>query len=128
MGAQSGGQYNTRMTGLVGVPATSSGGPGGHEFSGVIDLSGMLAKESHVDRQRNLKKGEPVDDESDDFMIEAHDGAAKRMMEHEVSINDKNIVLNVQAHNLYSGVVSAFKADRGGQLFLYQPNIPSMEG
>jgi len=141
--AQSGGQYNTRMTGLVGVPATSSGGPGGHEFSGVIDLSGMLAKESHVDRQRNLKKGkakkegkkakkgkkgEPVDDESDDFMIEAHDGAAKRMMEHEVSINDKNIVLNVQAHNLYSGVVSAFKADRGGQLFLYQPNIPSMEG
>merc|ERR1719242_1361795 len=133
--AQSGGQYNTRMDGLVGVPATTNAAGGSHEFSGVIDLSGMLAK---GDRRRNLKKGkakkegkkakkgkkgEPVDDEAD-FVIEAHDGAAKRLMEQEVSINEKYIVTNLQAHNLNSGIVSAFKADRGGQLYLYQPSIP----
>ena len=42
--AQSGGKYNTRMANGVGVPETSNIGGGSHEFSGIIDLSGMLAK------------------------------------------------------------------------------------
>ena len=41
--AMSGGKFNTRMAGLVGIPATTNDGGGSHEFSGVIDLSGMLA-------------------------------------------------------------------------------------
>merc|ERR1712038_1322021 len=53
--AMSGGKYNTRMAAGVAVPATSSGGGGSHEFSGVIDLSGMLAKKDA--KLRKTKKG-----------------------------------------------------------------------
>ena len=103
--AMSGGKYNTRMSQMVGIPSTSSGGGGSHEFSGVIDLSGMLAKKGNK------------------FAIKAHDGAAKREAELEVPINDKLIALGLQAHNLRDGVVAAFQADRGGQVMLYQPDI-----
>ena len=133
--AQSGGKYNTRMNELVGIPATSNDGGGSHEFSGVIDLSGMLAKK---DRRRTRKTKSvktpkapknptpaptPAPEPESDFMISAHDGAAKRMAEHMIPINEKLIVLGLQAHNLDSGVVKAFKADRGGQVLLYQPKI-----
>jgi len=105
--AMSGGKYNTRMAAHVGVPATTNDGGGSHEFSGIIDLSGMVAKESG----------------SSNFMIKAHDGAAKRAAELKVPINDKLIALNLQAHNLDSGAVKALKADRGGQVLVYQPSI-----
>merc|ERR1711920_61007 len=94
--AQSGGKYNTRMADLVGVPMTSNDGGGSHEFSGIIDLSGMLARKG-VKHQRNLKKGKKAEgkklakktgkkkinkDETNtmdgDFVIKAHDGEAKR--------------------------------------------------
>merc|ERR1712113_623588 len=116
----SGGKYNTRMAAGVAVPATSSGGGGSHEFSGVIDLSGMLAKKDT--KLRKTKKGKKGK-KSGDFLISAHDGEAKRMAEHLVPINDKLIALGLQSHNLNSGVVSAFKADRGGQVLVYQPDI-----
>lgn len=126
--AMSGGKYNTRMAGLVGVPATSNDGGGSHEFSGIIDLSGMLAKEGDDRRRRTKstktksKKGSKSDSKGK-FMIKAHDGAAKREAELKVPINDKLIALGLQAHNLDSGVIKALKADRGGQVLVYQPNI-----
>merc|ERR1712113_380534 len=118
--------YNTRMAAGVAVPATSSGGGGSHEFSGVIDLSGMLAKKDT--RLRKTKKGKKGKDKKkgkkgNDFLISAHDGEARRMAEHLVPINDKLIALGLQSHNLNSGVVSTFKADRGGQVLVYQPDI-----
>lgn len=155
--AQSGGKYNTRMSELVGIPATSNDGGGSHEFSGVIDLSGMLAKKGRR-RKLNQKggkktkgpfepkgsffegkktnktpepkgkknkepKGKKNEEPEGGFLINAHDGTAKRMAEFMVPINDKLIVLGLQAHNLDSGVVKALKADRGGQVLLYQPDI-----
>ena len=134
--AQSGGKYNTRMSDLVGIPATSNDGGGSHEFSGVIDLSGMLAKKEHRHRTRKTKSDKKdkktknptsaptsAPEPESDFMISAHDGAAKRMTELMVPINEKLIALGLQAHNLDSGVVKAFKADRGGQVLVYQPAI-----
>jgi len=61
--------------------------------------------------------GEPM------FAISAHDGAAKRAAEFMVPINEKLLVLGLQSHNLFAGPVRAFKADRGGQVLLYQPDI-----
>lgn len=119
--AMSGGKYNTRMAELVGVPATSNDGGGSHEFSGVIDLSGMLATEGG--RMRKMKSGKGPKSPKNKYMIKAHDGAAKREAELKVPINDKLIALGLQAHNLDSGVVKALKADRGGQVLVYQPNI-----
>lgn len=135
--AHSGGKYNTRMAEFVGIPATSNDGGGSHEFSGVIDLSGMLAKkERRLRRQLKAKTPktpktpkapespeDPVTPPGSDFMINAHDGAARREAEFKVSINDKLIALGLQAHNYDSGVISAFKADRGGQVLIYQPDI-----
>ena len=164
--AMSGGQYNTRMSGLVGVPATTNEGGGAHEFSGVLDLSGMLAKgdcEDDETAEFEIKEGQVRDCDwlsqrgkrqdkycevkgynggmskikfackascekflprcDGDFVINAHDGAAKRLAEHEVPINDKLIAVNIQAHNLDAGIVKAFKADRGGQVMIYQPDI-----
>merc|ERR1711898_76771 len=48
--AQSGGRLNTRMLANVGVPAMTNDGvwaSSAHEFSGVIDLSGMLARHAN---------------------------------------------------------------------------------
>ena len=83
---QSTGPANTRMMAGVGVPATASEESGSHEFSGVIDLSGMLKKDSM----------------SRDFSISAGNGHAKRQAELEVPIEDKLIVLGLQAHNYHS--------------------------
>ena len=126
--AQSGGKYNTRMAEGVGIPATANGGGGSHEFSGVIDLSGMLAKNSGrrlKGSKKKKKKGTkaPKGTKTDSWMINAHDGQAKREVEHMVPINDKLIALGLQAHNFNSGVIEAFKADRGGQVLVYQPDI-----
>lgn len=57
------------------------------------------------------------------FVVRAGDGAGKRAAEAIVPINGKLIALGLQAHNLDAGVVRAFKADRGGQVLLYQPNF-----
>ena len=135
--AQSGGKYNTRMAEHVGIPAASNDGGGSHEFSGVIDLSGMLAKkERRRHRQtKSVKKPKktsaptsspvspPAPEPESDFLINAHDGAAKREAELMVPINEKLIALGLQAHNLDAGAVKAFKADRGGQVLVYQPDI-----
>jgi len=131
--AQSGGKYNTRMANGVGVPETSNIGGGSHEFSGIIDLSGMLAKTGVKKgkggggkggrRERGLKKGKGGKSSDEEFVISSGDGEGKRIAEHTVPINEKLIALGLQAHNLADGTVAAFKADRGGQLLVYQPDI-----
>jgi hypothetical protein len=121
--AMAGGKYNTRMANHVGIPATSNDGGGSHEFSGIIDLSGMLVKEDGRRRRTRMAASSKEEKSESKFMIKAHDGAAKRKAELKVPINDKLIVLGLQAHNLDSGVIKALKADRGGQVLIYQPKI-----
>lgn len=52
--AQSGGRYNSRMSNGVGIPAGTNGYRGSHEFSGVVDMSGMLKRNIG---QASKKKG-----------------------------------------------------------------------
>jgi len=120
--AMSGGKFNTRMSEMIGIPAMSSSASGSHEFSGVIDLSGMLARKEEVRKDGIFNiRGREV--QGGEFAIRAHDGEAKRQTELKVPINEKLIVLGLQAHNFFDGVIKAFQADRGGQVMLYQPDI-----
>ena len=41
-----------------------------------------------------------------------------------VGIYDKMIVLGLQAHNHWGGLISYFNADRGGQAYAYKPELP----
>ena len=109
--AHSGGSKNTRNgVKLVGIPAGTNTGGQAHEFSGIIDLSGLLA--SHNGRR--------------DWVVSASDaGYKKRAAEATVSTNDKYLVFGLQAHNLDGGIIQAFGADRGGQWLLFQPNVPA---
>lgn len=106
--AMSGGSESSRLgIGGVGVPAGTWNVPGSHEFSGSMDLSGMLAK-----------------DERGDFIASAGNGASKRAAEKMVPINDKIIAFGLQAHNLEEGVIRTFRGDRGGQVYAYKPMLP----
>lgn len=106
--AMSGGSHNTRMMAGVGIPAGTNCHSGGHEFSGLFDISGFLVK-----------------DDSGDFVLSASDfGDKKRMADAMVHINDKIILVGLQSHNLDCGIIEAFHLDRGGQWLLYQPNLP----
>ena len=92
--AMSGGSANSR--GSVGIPAGTACGASSHEFSGIFDLSGLLLK-----------------DENGEFVVSASDtGVAKRAADAMVDINDKNIVINLQAGNLHCGIIETFKLDR----------------
>ena len=72
--AMSGGDDNTRIKSGVAVPAGSAGSPNTHEFSGVIDISGMLAK-----------------DASGKYIASAGNGHSKRVAEAKVPIDEKMI-------------------------------------
>jgi hypothetical protein len=111
--AMSGGRKNTRMLADVGVPAHTNDGvwaSSAHEFSGVIDLSGMLAK-----------------DANGNFIAVAGVGATKRAQEKLIPINNKTIAFGLQAHQLSAGIIRAMSGDRGGQLYAYQPSIPAVD-
>eukprot|EP00930_Biecheleria_cincta_P082155 TRINITY_DN7180_c0_g1_i2.p1 TRINITY_DN7180_c0_g1~~TRINITY_DN7180_c0_g1_i2.p1 ORF type:complete len:807 (-),score=143.12 TRINITY_DN7180_c0_g1_i2:210-2318(-) len=106
--AQSGGDDNTRNKAGVGVPAGTNLDPGAaHEFSGSMDLSGMLAKNS--DGSFKIKAGAP---------------GSKREAEATVNVNEKILAMGLQAHSLNGGVIHAFRGDRGGQLYAYRPKLP----
>lgn len=105
---QSGGDDATRNMNGVGVPAGVNPYGGTHEFSGTIDLSGMLYKET---------------DDGDYYYGSDDDGYVKLEAASNVAINDKYIVIGLQAHNLVGGVVYYMAADRGGQWLLYQPEL-----
>ena len=91
----------------VGIPAGVNPGANGHEFSGIVDFSGMLATDAWGN-----------------FVCSAGDGECKRAAEATVPINDKMIVLGLQAHNYWGGLISYFNADRGGQAYAYKPELP----
>ena len=102
--AMSGGSRNTRMKASVGIPSGTSEEAGSHEFSGIFDLSGLLAKNGTA----WVKKA-------------ADPGHIKRAGDKMTPIEDKLILLGLQAHNFKKGVIESFQADRGGQWLIYQP-------
>jgi hypothetical protein len=107
--AMSGGSLNSRTSKNVGIPAGTGASPSAHEFSGVFDLSGFFYKAPN----------------SSSFYMKAGDtGAVKRMGDALTPINQKKILIVLQAHSMSNGVVQGYRSDRGGQLYLYQPNIP----
>ena len=109
--AMSGGDDNTRIKSGVAVPAGSAGSPNTHEFSGVIDISGMLAK-----------------DASGKYIASAGNGHSKRVAEAKVPIDEKMIAFGLQAHSINKGVISALRGDRGGQVFAYKPSSEVKQG
>merc|ERR1712167_114791 len=106
--AISGGGGSTRMTNGVGIPAGVNPAPGSHEFSGAMDLSGMLLKNS-----------------DGSFAISSGDGYSKRQADASVSINDKYIAMGLQAHNFSGGVIAQYHGDRGGSVMVYKPSLPA---
>lgn len=107
--AMAGGDDNTRIKAMNSVPAGSAGSPNTHEFSGVIDLSGMLAM-----------------DASGAFLATAGDGYSRRQAEAAVPINEKIIAFGLQAHSINKGVISALRGDRGGQVYAFKPSADVM--
>ena len=105
--AISGGPLNTRMLAGVGIPAGTNSKADSHEFSGTMDMSGILAKNP-----------------DGSFVCSAGDGYCKRQQEALVPINDKIIGIGLQAHNLFAGLIETFKGDRGGQVYAYKPSLP----
>jgi hypothetical protein len=106
--AMSGGSRNSRMLQRVGIPAGTGSTPQAHEFSGIFDLSGLLYKSNGT------------------FVVQANTpttGKAMRDSEAKVAINDKLILINLQSHSMNAGLISGYRADRGGQIYLYQPKI-----
>lgn len=106
--AMSGGYANTRMAAGVGIPAGVNVAGSSHEFSGIADMSGLVAK-----------------DEDGKWMLRADDdGSVGREADRSVAINDKLILIGLQAHNFNAGVIKDLQGDRGGQWLAYQPHIP----
>lgn len=104
--AMAGGKFNSRTLAGASVPAGTSGKPTASEFSGVSDLSALIAKQGNS------------------WALGAGDeGHTKRAVEKTVAINDKYIVLGLQAHQLNKGVIDVLEADRGGQWLVYQPAL-----
>jgi len=97
--AQAGGERSTRSLARVGIPAGSAGSPAAAEFSGVSDISGAI-------RQTELG------------------GFARRTADSKVPINEKLISLGLQMHSHTEGVIRQFRLDRGGQVMVFQPNLP----
>ena len=92
--AMAGGSLNTRMKAGVSVPPNTFNSATSSEFSGVADASGAL---------RQTMMG----------------GAARRLAELDVIMNDKTILIGLQQHSIRTGVVSKFGADRGGQIYMW---------
>eukprot|EP00977_Amphora_coffeiformis_P030186 scaffold45304_cov191-Amphora_coffeaeformis.AAC.1 len=107
--AMSGGIKNSRVTAKVGIPKGTAEGcsANANEFSGIFDLSGLLYKEG-----------------KDFALMAGDDGHYKRSYDKEVPINEKDIMIGLQAHHLECGVILEFQADRGGQVLVYKPDIP----
>ena len=92
--AMAGGKKNSRVLSKLAIPAGAFGSATASEFSGVADASGAF-------RQTTLG------------------GAARRIADVQVSIDNKSILIGLQQHSMSGGVVAAFGADRGGQVFMW---------
>ena len=75
-------------------------------------------------REIRRREGLLATDAWGSFVCSAGDGECKRAAEATVPINDKMIVLGLQAHNHWGGLISYFNADRGGQAYAYKPELP----
>ena len=75
------------------------------QHAGVIDISGMLAK-----------------DGAGKYIASAGNGHSKRVAEASVPIDEKMIAFGLQAHSINKGVIEALRGDRGGQVYAYQPS------
>jgi hypothetical protein len=106
--AMSGGAKSSRvLAGVSGVEGVFKG-PDAHEFSGATDLSGLLAK-----------------DAGGNFLLSAGDTTGKRReLEARTAINDKYIVVSLQAHTNWGGWTESFHPDAAGQILLYKPKLP----
>jgi len=105
--AMAAGPDNTRMLANVGIPARSTATGGKAEFSGVIDLSGLVHKSGSS------------------FVVKASDkGYKTRNADKAVNINDKTIALGLQIHSTPNGFIKEFSMDRMGQLLAYRPHLP----
>ena len=101
--AQAGGALNTRNMAEVSVPAGTWTRATSSEFSGSMDLSGILKADT------------------------ALGGAARRAADALIPMEDKYIALGLQLHSQMSGVLADFQVDRGGQVYIWQPaNLPNL--
>jgi len=88
----------------VGISAGVNAKADSNEFSGVADMSGLLVKDG--------KK----------WVVKARDdGHAKRAADRTASINDRTILIGLQSHNFYGGLIGAFRGDRVDSGWLSSP-------
>ena len=106
--AMSGGKKNSRMTAGVGIPAgTNVDSADAHEFSGIFDASPLLHKNA-----------------DGDFVMDSNDfGYKKNQLAGKIKMNQKTILINLQAGSMEKGLIEFFEADRGGQWLAYKPNV-----
>merc|ERR1711988_2087083 len=106
--AMSGGKKNTRQMAMVSAVKAAVHKPNGHEFSGGFDLSGLLAKDGNS------------------FALEYPMPAGKkRELDAATAINDKKMLVSLQAHGNLGGTAQSFHSDRISQVLMFQPSIPS---
>jgi hypothetical protein len=110
--AISGGALNTRIVAGVSIPFGTFGTGTSHEFSGSFDASSFFVKDAD---------GEYV-------LSASGTGYDKRRADAMVPINEKSIVMNLQAHSFGGGILATFQLDRGGQIYLLRPNLPEDSG
>jgi len=106
--AMSGGSKNSRQLAMVSAVEGVMKSPNSHEFSGATDLSALLAKNG--DGTFQLSPGDTT--------------GAQRSIEAEVPINEKSLVVSLQAHSNYGGWTTSFHPDAAGQILLYKPEVP----
>mmetsp|Transcript_40543 Transcript_40543/g.104892 ORF Transcript_40543/g.104892 Transcript_40543/m.104892 type:complete len:88 (+) Transcript_40543:432-695(+) len=83
--------------------------PSAHEFSGATDISALLAK-----------------DASGNFRLAVGDATgAQRTLDAQIPINEKSIVVSLQAHSNWGGWTESFNPDAAGQILLYKPAVPA---
>lgn len=107
--AMSGGSENSRQKANVSAVEAVFRNPASHEFSGATDISGLLAKNG--DGSFKLSPGDVT--------------GMKRTIDAQVAINDKNIIVTLQAHSNWGGWTESFNPDAVGQILLYKPLLPS---
>mmetsp|Transcript_68153 Transcript_68153/g.205846 ORF Transcript_68153/g.205846 Transcript_68153/m.205846 type:complete len:858 (-) Transcript_68153:341-2914(-) len=107
--AMSGGNMNSRELARVSAVEGVLRNPSTHEFSGATDLSGLLAKNT-----------------DGSFKLSPGDGAGtKRSLDAQVPVNQKDIVVTLQAHSNWGGWTESFSPDAVGQILLYRPALPA---
>ena len=106
--AQSGGKLSPRAeAGAAAYPGTFSK-PTSSEFSGTWNVTALLAKK----------------DDGSFYTAEELAGTGAQAVNETVSLNDSLFIGVVQQKGESSGAVAEVKADQGGQLLMFSPNLP----